>query len=130
MEICYRCRKKCWIYNETFNVGGGTKNSISLKLLTKKCEVLTGNKLKNEETKFPISLMLNLLGDLWFRNGKQIEPKFEMIAGPGISIHLYGKAEPRIGRKMGHITILGLENQTQEDVIQKTDTLRKILLEN
>jgi|TARA_B110000211_G_C14054487_1_gene542699 CDP-paratose 2-epimerase len=34
------------IYNETFNVGGGTKNSISLKLLTKKCEVLTGNKLK------------------------------------------------------------------------------------
>ena len=34
------------IYNETFNVGGGTKNSISLKLLTKKCEIITGNKLK------------------------------------------------------------------------------------
>ena len=91
---------------------------------------LTGNKLKNEETKFPISLMLNLLGDLWFRNGKQMEPKFELIAGTGISLHLYGKAEPRIGRKMGHITILGLENQTQEDVIQKTDALRKILWEN
>ena len=91
---------------------------------------MIGNKPKNEVIKFPISLMLNLLGDLWFRNGKQIEPKFEMIAGPGISIHLYGKAEPRIGRKMGHITILGLENQTQEDVIQKTDALRKILLEN
>ena len=91
---------------------------------------MIGNKPKNEVIKFPISLMLNLLGDLWFRNGKQIEPKFEMIAGPGISIHLYGKAEPRIGRKMGHITILGLENQTQEDVIQKTDILRKILLEN
>jgi len=91
---------------------------------------MIGNKPKNEVIKFPISLMLNLLGDLWFRNGKQIEPKFEMIAGPGISIHLYGKSEPRIGRKMGHITILGLENQTQEDVIQKTDALRKILLEN
>ena len=91
---------------------------------------MIGNKPKNEVIKFPISLMLNLLGDLWFRNGKQIEPKFEMIAGPGISIHLYGKSEPRIGRKMGHITILGLENQTQEDVIQKTDILRKILLEN
>ena len=91
---------------------------------------MIGNKPKNEVIKFPISLMLNLLGDLWFRNGKQIEPKFEMIAGPEISIHLYGKAEPRIGRKMGHITILGLENQTQEDLIQKTDTLRKILLEN
>ena len=41
--------------------------------------------------KFISSGMLNILGDLWFRNGKQIEPKFEMIAGPGISLHLYGK---------------------------------------
>ena len=31
---------------------------------------------------------------------------------------------------MGHITILGLENQTQEDVMKKTDTIRKILWEN
>jgi 5-(carboxyamino)imidazole ribonucleotide synthase len=91
---------------------------------------LIGNKPKNEATKFPKSLMLNILGDLWFRNGKQMEPKFEMITGLGISLHLYGKADPRKGRKMGHITILGLENQTQEDVIQKTDALRKILWEN
>ena len=34
------------IYNKTFNIGGGIKNSISLKQLTKKCEILTGNKLK------------------------------------------------------------------------------------
>ena len=32
-------------YNQTFNVGGGIKNSISLKQLTAKCEKLTGNKL-------------------------------------------------------------------------------------
>jgi hypothetical protein len=31
---------------------------------------------------------------------------------------------------MGHITILGLENQTQEDVMNKADTLRKILWKN
>ena len=91
---------------------------------------LIGNKPKNEATKFPKSLMLNILGDLWFRNGKQMEPKFEMIAGLGISLHLYGKADPRKGRKMGHITILGLENQTQEDLMQKTDAIRKILWEN
>ena len=86
--------------------------------------------LKNEATKFPISVMLNLLGDLWFRSGEQLEPKFEMIAGPGISLHLYGKAEPRIGRKMGHITVLGLKNKSQEDVMEKTETIRKILWEN
>ena len=91
---------------------------------------LTGNELKNEATKFPISVMLNLLGDLWFRSGEQLEPKFEMIAGPGISLHLYGKAEPRIGRKMGHITVLGLKNKSQKDVMEKTETIRKILWEN
>ena len=91
---------------------------------------LAGNELKNEATKFPISVMLNLLGDLWFRRGEQLEPKFEMIAGPGISLHLYGKAEPRIGRKMGHITVLGLKNKSQKDVMEKTETIRKILWEN
>ena len=88
---------------------------------------LIGDKPKNKVTKFPISLMLNLLGDLWFRDGKQTEPKFEMIKGPGVSLHLYGKSEPRTGRKMGHITILGLENQLEKDVMEKAETLRKIL---
>ena len=34
------------ISNDTFNIGGGTKNSISLRNLTLKCQKLTGNKLK------------------------------------------------------------------------------------
>ena len=108
-----------------FTIDACVYNQFDQQVLT-----LIGNKLKNEATKFPISLMLNLLGDLWFRNGKQGEPKFELIAGSGISVHLYGKSEPRIGRKMGHITILGIENQTQEDVMNKADTLRKILWKN
>ena len=53
-----------------------------------------------------------------------------MISGAGISLHLYKKAEPRIGRKMGHITILGLEDQSQEDVKNKAEAVRKILWEN
>ena len=39
------------INNETFNIGGGPRNSISLKNLTKKCEILTKNKIKiNKKT--------------------------------------------------------------------------------
>ncbi len=34
------------IYNETFNVGGGVSNSISLKELSFICEKITGNKIK------------------------------------------------------------------------------------
>jgi 5-(carboxyamino)imidazole ribonucleotide synthase len=45
--------------------------------------------------------MANLLGDMW-RNG---EPNWTAaISHPEIKLHLYGKAEPRPGRKMGHLT--------------------------
>ena len=91
---------------------------------------LTGNDLKEAEIEFPNSVMLNILGDLWFRDGAQKEPKFEMIAGLGVKLHLYGKAEPRIGRKMGHITILGLREESHEDVLDRCESISKILWEN
>ena len=53
----------------------------------------------------PISpaAMVNLLGDIW-ENG---EPHWEeAMDDPRVRVHLYGKAEPRPGRKMGHLTVL------------------------
>ncbi len=38
------------INNKTFNIGGGPRNSISLKNLTKRCEVLTNNKIRIKKT--------------------------------------------------------------------------------
>jgi 5-(carboxyamino)imidazole ribonucleotide synthase len=53
------------------------------------------------------SVMLNLLGDLWFANGAQTsEPPWpQVLALPGVHLHLYGKTEARRGRKMGHLTL-------------------------
>lgn len=49
------------------------------------------------------AVMLNLLGDLW-RNG--IAPDWPgVLVLPGAHLHLYGKAQPRPGRKMGHLTL-------------------------
>ncbi len=49
------------------------------------------------------AVMLNLLGDLW-ANG---EPRWETVLRHGSAkLHLYGKSEPRRGRKMGHVTVL------------------------
>ena len=51
-------------------------------------------------------VMLNLLGDLWFDGGSLAVPRWDrVLALPGAHLHLYGKAEPRRGRKMGHLTI-------------------------
>lgn len=50
------------------------------------------------------SAMANLLGDLW-ANG---EPDWQAVAAmPDVKLHLYGKAEARPGRKMGHLVALG-----------------------
>ncbi len=53
------------------------------------------------------AVMLNLLGDLWFTAGAQpAEPAWaDILALPGTHLHLYGKAEARQGRKMGHLTV-------------------------
>ncbi len=50
-EIIYlQIRRLNKINNETFNIGGGPRNSISLKNLTKRCEVLTNNKIRIKKT--------------------------------------------------------------------------------
>jgi 5-(carboxyamino)imidazole ribonucleotide synthase len=53
--------------------------------------------------------MLNLLGDLWFDRSGNARPGgpdwAAVLALPGAHLHLYGKAQARPGRKMGHLTI-------------------------
>lgn len=47
--------------------------------------------------------MANLLGDIWSHG----EPDWAAACAlPGVKLHLYGKAEARPGRKMGHLTAL------------------------
>lgn len=53
--------------------------------------------------------MVNLLGDLW-RDG---DPDWSQVfATPGANLHLYGKKEPRPGRKMGHVNVLAEDAET------------------
>ncbi|MSQ58135.1 MAG: 5-(carboxyamino)imidazole ribonucleotide synthase [Betaproteobacteria bacterium] len=52
------------------------------------------------------AVMVNILGDAWRRG----EPDWrKVLAHPRAKLHLYGKAQARAGRKMGHITLLGEE---------------------
>jgi 5-(carboxyamino)imidazole ribonucleotide synthase len=54
------------------------------------------------------AVMLNLLGDLWLTRrgpGHGTPDWAAVLALPGTHLHLYGKTEPRPGRKMGHLTV-------------------------
>lgn len=55
------------------------------------------------------AVMINLLGDVW-RNG---DPDWNtVLQHPMAKLHLYGKAEARPGRKMGHFTVLNSDIET------------------
>jgi 5-(carboxyamino)imidazole ribonucleotide synthase len=58
--------------------------------------------------------MANLLGDLWEAG----EPNWAAaLAYPEVKLHLYGKAEPRRGRKMGHLTALADTSAKARDLV-------------
>jgi 5-(carboxyamino)imidazole ribonucleotide synthase len=55
------------------------------------------------------AVMLNILGDAWFADDSDVarEPAWDQVlALPGACLHLYGKDDPRRGRKMGHLTLI------------------------
>jgi 5-(carboxyamino)imidazole ribonucleotide synthase len=60
----------------------------------------------------------NLLGDLWFHeDGTPREPRFDAaLAVPGVRLHLYEKHNPRKGRKMGHLSAVGV---TPTEAVQR-----------
>ena len=64
------------------------------------------------------AVMLNLMGDLWFRRGdvEAAPPWDRVLALPGAHLHLYGKAGARIGRKMGHLTFTAVTPQQARSV--------------
>ncbi|MEK0428742.1 MAG: hypothetical protein RL001_1269 [Pseudomonadota bacterium] len=73
------------------------------------------------------AVMLNLLGDLWFEQGSKTprEPAWDkVVALPGANLHLYGKDDPRLGRKMGHVTFVA---NTLDDAIRHCESACRIL---
>lgn len=66
--------------------------------------------------------MANLLGDIW-ENG---EPNWaKALTDPSVKLHLYGKAEPKPGRKMGHVTAAA---STAEAAVKAVCRARDLLL--
>ncbi|MFM8496231.1 MAG: 5-(carboxyamino)imidazole ribonucleotide synthase [Planctomycetia bacterium] len=68
--------------------------------------------------------MANLLGDCWAGG----EPDWQAaLTVPGVSLLLYGKSDPRPGRKMGHLTALA---PTVEEAIANVTRARTLACRN
>jgi 5-(carboxyamino)imidazole ribonucleotide synthase len=74
-----------------------------------------GLPLGSTETLRPAA-MANLLGDIW----AAAEPRWEAaLALPEVKLHLYGKSEPRPGRKMGHLTATATAAPMAERIVRE-----------
>ena len=83
------------------NSGHFTLDACVTDQFQQQVRALAGLPLGDPRLLSPV-VMVNLLGDVW-----QPQPAWEkLLNNPGIQLHLYGKAEARPGRKMGHFNCL------------------------
>lgn len=86
------------------NSGHYTMDGCDTSQFEQLVRVLAGMPIAEPRLHSP-TVMVNLLGEVWEDTGG--DPDWERaLEMPGVSLHLYGKAEPRVGRKMGHINVV------------------------
>jgi 5-(carboxyamino)imidazole ribonucleotide synthase len=96
------------------NSGHYTVDACAASQFEQQVRAMTGMPLGDTRQHSP-AVMLNILGDVWFREGPKgapgaaskpvpiTPPWHEVAAMPTARLHLYGKEDARPGRKMGHV---------------------------
>lgn len=93
------------------NSGHYTIDACVTNQFEQQVRVITGQALGSAKL-HSNAVMVNILGDSWLYSGKQVEPAWDKAFAHGnLKMHLYGKHEPRKGRKMGHFTVIGDDAQ-------------------
>ncbi|GAB5562770.1 MAG: 5-(carboxyamino)imidazole ribonucleotide synthase [Synoicihabitans sp.] len=88
-----------------WSIDGGVTSQFEQQV-----RAITGLPLGSTDPLVPATVMVNILGDSWCWKGSKMvgEPHWnELLTDPRAKLHLYGKSEPRVGRKMGHFTVTG-----------------------
>jgi 5-(carboxyamino)imidazole ribonucleotide synthase len=92
------------------NSGHWTIEGAETSQFEQQVRAVCGLPLGSVQMRAPGAAMANLLGDVWENktpNGENKTPNWAaLLSIPNVHLHLYGKAEPRVDRKMGHLTAL------------------------
>lgn len=102
------------------NSGHHTLDACACSQFEQQFRIVSGRPLGSTELVRP-AVLWNLLGDLWV-DAKTPPDWSPILETPGAKLHLYGKDEARVGRKMGHVTFLGA---TREEALARASTCRK-----
>jgi 5-(carboxyamino)imidazole ribonucleotide synthase len=106
------------------NSGHWTIDAAATSQFEQQARVLADLPLGATDAHSP-AVMVNILGDAWFDADVRREPDWAaVLAIPAARLHLYGKAEPRRGRKMGHVTLVA---PTQEASLAAARDVKRVL---
>jgi 5-(carboxyamino)imidazole ribonucleotide synthase len=83
------------------NSGHWTLDAAQTSQFAQQVRAVCGLALGDTTMTRPAAAMANLLGDLWLAGTPDWK---QLLEQRNVTLHLYGKAAPRPGRKMGHIT--------------------------
>lgn len=83
---------------------------------------ITGMPLGNSNMIVPAAVMVNILGDR--HAPAEVTGLEKAIQIPNVSVHIYGKAETKVERKMGHITAI---DKTIDKAYKKVIKARKYI---
>jgi len=104
----------------THNSGHLTIDAAVTSQFEQQVRAVCGLPLGSTELRQPAA-MANLLGHLW----EPGEPNWTaVLEDPAVKLHLYGKREARVGRKMGHLTAAAA---TTEEAVRRVREARERL---
>lgn len=103
------------------NSGHFTLDACETSQFEQQVRMLCGLPSGNCELKSPV-VMINILGDIW---GNSLPHWDKLLSQPQNKLHLYGKKEARVGRKMGHFNVLATTvEQASNSAAQSFEDLR------
>ena len=105
----------------THNSGHLTLDACPTSQFEQQLRAVCGLPLGDVSLRRPAA-MANLLGHLW---EKGVPNWFAAMKDPAVKLHLYGKSDARVGRKMGHINATG--NSVDEAVRRVRDARDRLL---
>lgn len=107
----------------THNSGHQTIESCTTSQFDQHLRAILGLPLGDTSLVIP-AMMVNLLGEDGHTGPARYEGLEEVVALKGVYVHLYGKAITKPFRKMGHVTITGLD---KESLVEKAKFVKETL---
>lgn len=98
------------------NSGHYTLDACYTSQFEQQVRMICGLPAGNSKQHTPVA-MWNILGDIW---PESAEPAWqELVSLKNAKLHLYGKKQARVGRKMGHVNCLGSDNRVARELMQQ-----------